>query len=218
MLVPERKLVSYDPARFIDIETVEEAAHIIVTPTEGMTAKHRWDNETPGLMRSISDYIMPESHVLDYGCGIGRLAKPMIEMLKCRVVGIDISPNMRALAASCVNSPHFFALDPAMFDMLKLDNFDAVVSVWALQHCIDLKEVLDRIRGALMTEGMMFVANNHTRCLPVEGGEWADDGLDINEMILDNGFAAITGKQKLDEKIAPGWMQDGTFWAVYQRR
>ena len=32
-----------------------------------------------------------DSWVLDYGCGVGRLAKVMIEHYGCRVVGVDIS-------------------------------------------------------------------------------------------------------------------------------
>lgn len=216
MLVPELKQVAYDPARYIDIENVDEAVNIITTPTEGMTAKQRWDEETPALMQIIERYIFEDSLVLDYGCGIGRLAKPLIEKLRCQVVGIDISPNMRALAASLVNSPNFFALDPAMFATIQESSFDAAISVWALQHCIDLEEALDRIASALVPGGKLVIVNNTTRCLPVENGEWADDGLDVNQMIIDAGFSTIE-QGKLDELIAPGWMRDNTFWAAYER-
>lgn len=221
MLMPELKKVAYDPARFIDIETVEEAAHIIVTPTEGMTVKQRWDEETPALIALMEPYINQGDLVLDYGCGIGRLSKPLIQKLDCRVVGVDISPNMRALATSLVDSAAFIACDPSMFDLIffgQANKFNAVIAVWALQHCIDLRDALNRIAYVLKPEGKLFVVNNHTRCLPVEGGEWADDGIDVNEMILDHGFDSITFKQKLDEAIAPGWMQNGTFWAAYQRK
>jgi SAM-dependent methyltransferase len=216
MIVPALKQVSYDPARYLDIETVEEAVNIITTPTEGMTAKQRWANETLALMPLIERHVMPESRVLDYGCGIGRLAKPLVTKHGCRVVGIDISPNMRALAASCVDSPYFAALDPALFDMLRPDYFDAAIAVWALQHCIDLEQVLERIHNALMEEARLFIVNNTGRCIPVSGGDWADDGLDMEQMIAKAGFRELE-RGKLDESVAPGWMREGTFWAVYQK-
>src|SRR5262245_30117881 len=221
MLQPALKQVSYDPSRYIDIENVDEAVHIIVTPTEEMTAKQRWDNETPALMQIIERHVKPESMVLDYGCGIGRFAKPLIEKLKCKVVGVDISPNMRPLATSLVNSPYFFALDPLMFDSYLFYEgavaFDAAIAVWALQHCIDLKEAINRIAVSMRRGGRLVILNNKTRCVPVEGGEWADDSLDVNQAILDGGFQCVEDGV-LDPSVAPGWMQQGTFWAAYERR
>jgi hypothetical protein len=64
--------------------------------------------------------------------------------------------------------------------------------------------------------GHLFVVNNKGRCIPVEGGEWADDGIDIEAMIKSSGFSEIE-QGKLDEQIAPGWMREGTFWAIYRR-
>lgn len=218
MLVPALKQVAYDPARYMDVETVDEAVNIILCPTEGMTAKQRWTDEAPALMRIMERYIKRGSAVLDYGCGIGRLAKPLIQKLECRVVGVDISPNMRALAASLVDNPRFFALDPSMFDEFIATDapFDAAISVWALQHCIDLTETVDRIRCSVRQGGKLIIVNNRTRCLPVENGEWADDGLHVREMIEEAGFKELEWGIP-DESIAPGWMQKETFWAVYQK-
>lgn len=217
MLVPELKKVAYDPARYLDIETVEEAVNIIVCPTEGMTAQQRWEQETPALMSIIERHIARNATVLDYGCGIGRLAKPLVHKLECKVVGVDISPNMRALAASCVDSAMFCAIDPWLYDFLIGPAlFDAAISVWTLQHCADLDDAIERIHRALIPGGKLFVVNNNRRCIPVEGGEWADDGIDIETQIIVAGFKVVE-RGVLDEAIAPGWMQQETFWAVYQR-
>ena len=217
MLMPELKKAAYDPGRYTDIETVDEAVSIITTETEGMTAQQRWENETPALMAIIERFIVRESMVLDYGCGIGRLAKPLIQKLQCKVVGVDISANMRALAASCVDSPSFCAVDPLMFDVLVNGyKFDAAISVWALQHCVDLEAVIERLHRSVRIGGNLFITNNKGRCLPVEGGEWADDGKDIEKMIMAAGFTEIE-QGRLDEQIAPGWMREGTFWASYRR-
>jgi SAM-dependent methyltransferase len=210
-------LAAYDPARFFDIENVDEAVKLILTAEAGMTSLQRWRDETPALMRIFENFICPDSKVLDYGCGVGRLAKPLIEKLDCTVAGVDISPKMRRLAASFVDSPHFFALDPMMFDaFVRREEFDAAIAVWTLQHCIDLQDAVDRIAVALKGGGHLIVVNNKGRCVPIANGGWVDDGLDLEAMITEAGFCEIAGGA-LDESIAPGWMQLGTFWAAYQK-
>jgi SAM-dependent methyltransferase len=202
----------------MDVETVDEAVEIILCPTEGMTAKQRWSDETPALMCILERFIARNSLVLDYGCGIGRLAKPLISKHDCKVVGVDISANMCALATSCVDSRMFCALSPFMFDeLIGNDVFDAVISVWALQHCLDLEEAISDISRTLKSGGKLVLVNNKgLRSLPIENGEWADDGQDIEGMIVDAGFSEVENG-RLDESVAPGWMRDGTFWAVYQK-
>jgi len=214
MLAP--KTVAYDPSRYLDIETVDEAVNIITTGTETLTSKQRWDNETPALMQIIERHVRPDSWVLDYGCGIGRLAKPLVEKLNCKVIGVDFSANMRALAATMVDNPRFFAVDPLMLDLGLNLNVDAALAVWTLQHCMDLSDAIQRIADTVHNGGVLFVVNNKTRCLPVENGEWADDGKNVDELIQQNGFEKIEGGS-LDDAIAPGWMKDNTFWAVYRR-
>jgi SAM-dependent methyltransferase len=44
------------------------------------------------------------SLVLDYGCGIGRIAKELIKQTGCHVIGVDISPSMLGLAYPYVHS------------------------------------------------------------------------------------------------------------------
>src|SRR6516162_8311140 len=106
------KQVSYDPSIFTAVETLDDAVRIIVTPEAGLTSKYRWDTETPYLLNLIDDYLSIRSIVLDYGCGVGRLAKPIIDKHGCEVIGVDISPNMRALAESLVNDYRFMTLPP----------------------------------------------------------------------------------------------------------
>src|SRR5262252_19610 len=214
MLMPGTKQVAYDPRRYLDIENLDQAAEIILCPTEGLTVKQRWDKETPFIMSLCKKFFKHEYMVLDYGCGVGRLAKPLIGEMNCSVIGVDISPNMRALATSLVESYRFAAVSPEMFDALA-PRFDAAVSVWVLQHCLKVQDDIERIYSSLVGGGKFLVVNNVDRCVPVEGGDWADDGLDIRRMILDTGFSLLQ-KGLLSEEVAPGWMQAGTFWAAYE--
>ncbi len=141
----------------------------------------------------------------------------MVHKLECKVVGVDISANMRALACSLVNSPYFVTLDPLMFDELLWREyvFDAAIAVWALQHCIDLKKAALRLSGSLASGGKLILVNNNIRCLPIPNGEWVTDGLDVNEVLCGVGFKEID-RGLLDPKIAPGWMQHNTYWSVME--
>src|SRR5579862_5400456 len=91
--------VVYRP-EFFDVRTIEEAVQIIVTGTEGTTAQERWEKETPFLVQDIGKAlaVSSETTLLDYGCGIGRVAKGLIDAFGCRVVGVDFNPSMRQLA------------------------------------------------------------------------------------------------------------------------
>jgi ubiquinone/menaquinone biosynthesis C-methylase UbiE len=209
--------MNYDPARYMDVKDAEEAMNVIVSPTEHMTAEQRWEDETPELMQIMKRHIAVGSTVLDYGCGIGRLSSRLIFDRICNVVGVDISINMRAMAVARVRDSRFVTMDPLMFDVLvRADTFDAAIAIWALQHCFDLDQVLNRISRSLKLGSKLVVVNNLYRCIPVENGDWLDDGVDVHQLILDSGFQCLVDGV-LSERIAPGWMQDGTFWAVYRR-
>ncbi len=218
MRVTALKQVTYDPSVFMDVDTVDEAMRIILTPEAGMTSAHRWKTETPYLMSLMEKHIARGSTVLDYGCGIGRLSKPLIEKHGCTVVGVDISPNMRALAASCVASDKFFALHPDMLMLFPSNSVDAAIAVWTLQHCVDPKLDLGFIVEMVKPGGTLFVVNNVNRVVPVSSGRWADDQIDIDKVINDAGFGLLVDRGRLQgDDIAPGTFAENTFWATYRK-
>jgi len=104
--------VTYFPGVF-DVATPDEAVCIILT-AEGLTTQHRWATETPYFADLITNSISlsDRSLVLDYGCGIGLMAKALIDRHVCRVIGVDTSPSMRALAVGYVASDNFAARRP----------------------------------------------------------------------------------------------------------
>jgi SAM-dependent methyltransferase len=212
------KKVSYDPSIFTNIETVDEAVRIIVTPEAGLTSKHRWDVETPYLMTLIERWFKPErpeALVLDFGCGIGRLARPLIQKHGCKVIGVDIAANMRALAASCVDSYLFMAMPPDLLHLLIPNQCDFAIAIWTLQHCFGVRLEVDRINKMLRDGGKLFVVNNVRRVVPSTAG-WLDDGIDIRAVLKDQFTELEDGKLEGDD-IAPGTFKDNTFWAVYQK-
>src|SRR4051794_32924836 len=129
---------TYNPEIF-SVGDVRDAKAIILT-AENSTTDTRWEQETPYLSSLIASQqkITADTVVLDYGCGIGRMAKALIDQYGCRVVGVDISPSMRSLSVGYVNSDRFFACSPLMLKLLIVNGlwFDFAISVWVLQHCL----------------------------------------------------------------------------------
>ncbi len=172
----------YQPEIF-DVKSIEEAVEIIVTATEGTTAQERWDKETPFLVQDIGNLleIGPETSVLDFGCGIGRVAKGLIDAFGCRVIGVDFNPSMRRLAPEYVLSERFTVWSPDVLDKMIAKGFraDAALCLWVLQHVLDVQEIIDRVAGVLKPGGLLYVLNSQTRCIPTDRG-WIDDGVDVS--------------------------------------
>ena len=217
MRVTALKQVTYDPSIFLNVETVEDAASVILTPEAGLTSAQRWKAEAPFVMDILKRHIKPQSLVLDYGCGIGRMARPLIAMLQCRVVGVDISPNMRALAASCVEHDDFCAMSPQMFGTIFTEEFDAALAIWTLQHILDLDEAISDLVHTIRWGGILFVLNNHQRALPTNAGPWVDDGRNVDEELQAAGFEVIERGQLSGPDIAGTELAKQTFWAVYRK-
>src|ERR1700744_5972176 len=121
-----------------EVRTIEQAKSVILTP-EDTTTDARWEKETPYLASLISKHIgvHPKDRVLDYGCGIGRMSKALIDRFGCSVFGGDPSCSMRPLAASYVNDDRFLSCAPSMLPLLS--PCALAISVWALQHIPDLE-------------------------------------------------------------------------------
>src|SRR5438552_1845471 len=121
-----------------EARTLEEAKGLIVTPERGTTTDERWVRETAFLAQDIvrSLEIGPETCVLDYGCGIGRLSKALIDQTGCRVVGVDFSKAMRLLAPEYVLSERFTVWSPEVLSKMVEKGFRVprAICLWVLQH------------------------------------------------------------------------------------
>ncbi len=206
--------VTYDPSRFT-IRTANEAAAIILTP-ESSTTEARWRTETPYLLHLIEEHcrIGADSVVLDYGCGIGRLSRELIQRHGCRVVGADISPSMRAHAEFYVNSPRFVCCAPEALDWLPIE-FDVALAVWVLQHCENPAADIGRIKSRLAARAPVFVANNDYRAVPTLEFPWWNDGIDI-AALLDGSFEPLE-RWRLSPKIIPASLAQITYWGMWRR-
>jgi|SRR6516225_4580726 SAM-dependent methyltransferase len=171
-----------------EVTDLRHAQEIILTPEAGTTTAERWEKETPYLVGEIGRSLKLDGSacVVDYGCGVGRVAKGLIERFGCQVVGVDISVSMRQLAPGYVQSSDFAACAPEILDALVSRGFRAThaYACWVLQHCISPEDDLKRIDAALAPGGLLFVVNLHDRCIPTDQG-WRSDGIDVETLLTE---------------------------------
>ena len=69
---------------------------ILTNDGEGADTATRWAAETPYLIELFQSTLNLRSDtlLLDYGCGIGRVSKAIIDAFGCSVIGLDASANM----------------------------------------------------------------------------------------------------------------------------
>lgn len=204
---------AYNPAVF-DVGTLDQAKRIILTPQAGLSTGQRWETETPyllGLIDTVVD-LDEDSVVLDYGCGVGRMSKALIEKHSCLVIGVDISPSMRALAAAYVSSPRFLACAPEALAQLGI-KANLALAIWVLQHCNDVSIDIDRIRLALNRKGTLFLVNDKRRIVPTMSG-WASDGESVPDLLSRNFKGGQP--QDLDPAVLGQPVCDTSYWATYR--
>ena len=208
--------LTYNPGVFA-VDSIPAAMSIILTAEDSTTEK-RWRTETPYLADLINKNLelSPNSWVLDYGCGIGRIAKELIARHGCQVVGVDISPSMRALAPTYVASDRFFACASAMLDGLieRGIAFDAAISIWVLQHCLHPGDDIARIKRALRPQGKLFVMNTIHRAVPTRELAWVNDGIDLRSE-LGREFTQLVEGAPAKEQTTPE-TSERCFWAAFQ--
>ncbi len=205
---------THDPSVF-DVLNEEAARRIILTP-EDSTTEARWSRETPYLVDLISSHIdlAPDSTILDYGCGIGRMAKALIERHDCSVIGIEPSTTMASLAMRYVGTNRFSVASAYE----RSEPFaDAAIAIWVLQHCPRVCDDVVRIARALKPGGKLFVVNLVHRSVPTVEQGWVDDGLDVFGLLSTALGSPIAGA-RLDQDMTTKRVASASAWAVYRRR
>jgi SAM-dependent methyltransferase len=218
----------YFPAIF-ETPTIEQAKAIILTNEgPGADTDTRWSVETPYLLSLVLSAVAvgPDTVILDYGCGIGRMAKALIEATGCSVIGVDTSANMRVLATQYVASDRFVAISSGQFDILLRAGLrvHAALAIWVLQHCFAPATDIARIRGALTPGGRFCVLNMPRRAVPAVADApadharsfmWAADGIDVAALLRET--FVVRNEMLPDMANLPGMSGAGTFWMCLER-
>jgi len=190
---------AYLPAAF-SITSVEEAQQIILTPEAGLSSQERWEQETAWLLEKLK---LPPGLVVDYGCGIGRIAKH----LPNPVLGVDISESMRRLAVSYVNRNDFGVVSPPEFEASVANGVRAnsAIAIWVLQHVQQPREAVHHLAAVLHEDAPLYVVATGHRCVPgcINGEErWINDSIDVDDMLLE--FFDTVSVEKMPTELCEG--------------
>ena len=207
---------TYSDAVF-HVNSLEDAKRIILTPEGGLSTEARWADETAFLRERMLELFPADGLLLDFGCGIGRLAKAWLEKRPDgRILGVDLSQEMRQLAPGYVANDRFAACSPDFYDRLLADGvrFDGAVACWIIQHVLDAAAEIEALRTALKPGARLLVINNLTRAVPTDQG-WIDDGFDVASALAQRFTLESMGK--LPERATSAIVSSNTFLAVYRR-
>jgi SAM-dependent methyltransferase len=204
----------YDPSVF-DRDNIEEARAIVLTAESGIDTQTRWATETPWLFSLFGKHIKPDGLVIDYGCGVGRIASGLIDS-GYPVIGIDTSADMRRHATNLIANDRFVAMTPTMLDQLIGIGVKAetVLAVWVLQHCLDLNSEVDRIYRSLNKGGIVGVVDMRHRAVPTNQG-WLNDGNSPREALAKR-FNLIQ-QYAYSPPSAPKDLRENAYVAFFQK-
>jgi cyclopropane fatty-acyl-phospholipid synthase-like methyltransferase len=208
--------LTYHPGVF-EARDLDAARRIILTTERDQTTDMRWETETPYLAELLGKALdlKLRQTVIDYGCGIGRLSKALMERFNCRVVGVDISEKMRGLAVGYVGWPAFSAVSPQRLDQMIDEGFqaDAAISVWVLQHCLKPDEDIARLRRSLPAGAPLGLVNMRHRAVPTLQ-RWVNDGVDIEARVR---AAFPDGRAEgLDPGVVGEHIASFSYWGAYR--
>ncbi len=105
------------------------------------------------------EYLKPGSHILDFGCGIGRDTKYFLDH-GFEVTAIDGSGEMSALASEFTGIPVRTMLFQNLNDIEAYDGIWACASILHLPKA-ELTDVLQRLSRALRNDGVIYTSFKH---------------------------------------------------------
>lgn len=147
----------------------------VVGSCNGHPCGERWEIETPIFARAILAHLPKDAcTILDFGCGVGRLAKEVLKQnSKVTVIGVDASEDERRLAREYVNDSRFICVAPEELNQ----KVDLAYCIYVLQHipAIELRHAIERMHYYLKPDGKLIYCSSDYRMAINDGGGFTDD-------------------------------------------
>lgn len=168
-----------------DVATIDHAKHVVLTSDPNNPAK--FEQETNFLIDAIQQQkiINDNSVVLDFGCGMGRVSKQLINTFNCTVVGVDISESMLKFAMLYIAKPQRFRFGTSYSIP---ESIDVGISTFVLQHTENPIKEIENIYNVIKPGGWFILLNENKRFVPSDVDSnnfviWNDDGVDIHNEV-----------------------------------
>lgn len=157
----------------------------------------------PNLLR-VAHFTKGE-RVLDVACGEGYFTR-MFEKTGARMTGVDISPELIAVARKFSNESRFFIAPIERLSFAKDSSFDAAVCVLALQNIEHLNLGIQEVSRVLKPAGRFIIVLNHP-CFRIPGrSSWGFDEKEHVQYRRLDGYLSES-KEKID--MYPGKTANG---------
>lgn len=206
---------------FFNSDSFEESKFIVLCSNE-YDYNYRWESETAWIKDVLvsTRCIDENSIVLDWGTGVGRLAKMLIETFNCKVIGVDISPTMLRHAVNYVNNTDkFVPVHYNQFMEAEVKNqYTCCIATWVLQHSATSAFDIQKIQEALVSNGNMFVLEMSKKCVIAKQNGTTisvDDGVD-NKTELQKYFQPLM-LGKLPRKITVEPIFNDSWWGFLEK-
>lgn len=207
--------MTYNP-NFFKPKDMEHAKRIILTKEDSSTEK-RWESETHwqtkvlGALTNIDN----NSCVLDWGCGIGRLSRSLIEEYNCSVYGVDIQQKMLDYADDYVNSDNFTGITYDNVNEIRKRKYTHILSVWVLQHSINVEDEVKLLYDCLEDTGRVLIVENHRKVIP-DYEYYYDDGVSVMENLKQYFEPEVIGN--LPESFSTPQLIKSSWWAILRKK
>lgn len=126
----------------------------------------------PNLLRLLG--IKKGERVLDLACGQGFFTRE-IAILGAKAVGADIAPELIAKARTYAPGGEFYVAPASKLSFARNGEFDAVVSVHALQNMEDIFSVFTEVNRILKPGGRFLIVINHPAFRVLKRSSWGWD-------------------------------------------
>ena len=172
---------------------MESAKDICITPDP--QKPNKFNEETHFLIKFLNSrgLLHKRPKVLDFGCGVGRISKDLVD-LGCEVVGMDFSIPMLMAAINYVDNKNFTPLiNTATLPFEIKPEFDLVICTFVLQHTEDPIKEIKFLKSVMKDDATLVLVNEPYRLVPMGMDkdrfvEWKDDKVDIDQEVSNEFF------------------------------